>query len=74
MIQNWLRNCLSGHDQCARNLLTDYLPTRLLEIEGSAYHLAMRLEIPQRSKYVSLSHCWGKKDHRQCLQLKAEYN
>jgi hypothetical protein len=72
MIQNWLGNCLSGHDQCASNSLTNYLPTRLLLIEGSAYHLAMRFEIPQRSRYVSLSHCWGKKDHRQCLQLKAE--
>jgi Heterokaryon incompatibility protein (HET) len=72
MIRNWLHNCLSGHDQCASNSRTDYLPTRLLEIEGSAYHLAMRFEIPQRSRYVTLSHCWGKKDHRQCLQLKKE--
>lgn len=59
-----MENCTRSHGSCNRNLNTDFLPTRLIEIgstEGigrvklvNSVHICNRL-----TRFTALSHCWG---------------
>ena len=64
--KQWLAQCLKEHTTCGRtNDDANVLPTRLLEISANGRHRKVRLvesvHIPPNSKYLSLSHCWGKR-------------
>ncbi|KAI0022587.1 HET-domain-containing protein [Xylariomycetidae sp. FL0641] len=55
-----LSTCLRSHGACrVQNDL--YLPTRLVFTgqKANEVRLVDRLEIPQGSRYLALSHCWG---------------
>jgi hypothetical protein len=65
MAKQWHAQCLNEHTTCGRtNDDANVLPTRLLEISANGRHRKARLvesvHIPPNSKYLSLSHCWGK--------------
>ena len=62
LIRFWLQDCDESHKDC-QGLITDYLPTRLIDIgssENSRIHLLeTRNEKPANTKYIALSHPWG---------------
>lgn len=60
--RQWLSECLNGHAECTWHAKSNGLPTRLLHIDESGSHvrLCLRDEIPPETRYLSLSHCWGK--------------
>jgi hypothetical protein len=66
MAKQWLARCFEEHTTCGRlNDDAKVLPTRLLEISANGKRQKVRLVesvyIPPESRYLSLSHCWGKK-------------
>lgn len=60
MVEEWLSEC-SSHDCCPTNKQS-FLPTRLLDLndvgKGQA-RLVLTKDIDKKSRYVTLSHCWG---------------
>jgi hypothetical protein len=56
----WMKSCENSHGQCHKPL--SFLPTRLLDV-GSGPEPKVRLvlgkDLPHRSRYLTLSHCWG---------------
>ena len=74
LARTWIRTCLSEHGStCDRRSNKRFLPTRLLEVNGSEGDLSVRLYLPsvadlQRGlDYCTLSHCWGDANHVLCL-------
>ncbi|KAH6874086.1 hypothetical protein B0T10DRAFT_541246 [Thelonectria olida] len=57
--QNWMSDCLTGHQQCQKNLQSGYYPTRLLELGESTLHVILTEEDKPSGPYASLSYCWG---------------
>jgi hypothetical protein len=61
-VRSWLEKCGTTHNLCQSyiEIGPSYLPTRILEIEGSR---KSRLYVPStpnvQGQYVCLSHCWG---------------
>lgn len=49
--------CQNSHPQCS-NKDDGALPTRVLDVSGSAIKLVVSDNLPQGS-YIALSHCWG---------------
>src|ERR1700733_7877539 len=71
-VLDWSRECTSGHGECiAWNKLLENtndsiaLPTRLLEVAGgpegqTLLRLCEGRNLQPYTRYVTLSHCWGK--------------
>ena len=58
----WLDNCVSNHEECSQTMLSDFLPTRLIDIgtEGSIVpRLVNSTSFKSPQRYITLSHCWG---------------
>lgn len=76
LVRAWLKQCTSEHKICCRmNEESDFLPTRLLDL-GSGPSLQLRLRdsytLPSKTKYTTLSHCWGKLEITKLLQSNIE--
>src|SRR5213078_283696 len=60
--RRWLSDCTLTHSQCGNSEPTS-LPTRLIDTaplsEAAQPRLCHSVELPQGSKYATLSHCWG---------------
>jgi hypothetical protein len=62
IIEEWVHRC-STHHSCGRITDPHWMPTRLLDIGDnidSRPRLCHRDAIPPGSRYLTLSHCWGK--------------
>jgi hypothetical protein len=61
--KRWLDECLKSHPTCQRAIMPGKLPTRLLDVgtNGHEFHLCLSKDLPEDTKYLTLSHCWGSK-------------
>ncbi|ORY10336.1 hypothetical protein BCR34DRAFT_352434 [Clohesyomyces aquaticus] len=61
MAGRWLERCMNEHDQCTPEMMTDFTPSRLLDIGPPGSSQVPRIvEQPyQSAPYVALSHRWG---------------
>lgn len=63
-IARWIQRCKSQHKEC-RESGSQWLPTRLIDVYRYEEGIIHLVETSKLSKgpcsYVSLSHCWGKK-------------
>ena len=61
IIQTWAEECSSHHAKCHVNRGTGFIPGRILELDPAAntYRLVLATEVPRRTRYMTLSHCWG---------------
>jgi hypothetical protein len=67
-MKSWLHTCRSEHRDCSSRP-TDFLPTRLLDVQAGDINPDVRLVLTQnlaqdtrtRPAYLTLSHCWGPK-------------
>ncbi|KAF1982476.1 HET-domain-containing protein [Aulographum hederae CBS 113979] len=59
----WLSRCITQHDRCSAGRGRE-LPTRLVKVSkekgGFSARLCNNSDVPSHSKYLTLSHCWGK--------------
>jgi len=62
----WVNQCQSNHDSCKKHDESQWLPTRLLEIELVGGQTKVRLchsselsGLPSKPRYATLSHRWG---------------
>jgi hypothetical protein len=55
--------CTTSHPTCQRAIMPGKLPTRLLDVgtNGHELHLCLSKDLPEDTKYLTLSHCWGSK-------------
>ncbi len=56
----WMKSCENSHGQCHTPF--SFLPTRLLDVgseSDSRLRLVLGKDVPRRSRYLTLSHCWG---------------
>jgi Heterokaryon incompatibility protein (HET) len=64
-IRSWLQTCLESHTSCQRVQITEWLPTRLIEVCGNENNAAIRLrlgsDLQPGTRYLALSHCWGQR-------------
>lgn len=65
-IEDWIRSCENGHDDCAANLSLCALPARILDVGTDPPRLrhpdtawAIETDFGGRLQYCALSHCWG---------------
>jgi hypothetical protein len=57
--RSWIDDCVGTHEQCKPTDLTQYTPTRLIDV-GSGTAAPRLVESQEGSpEYVALSHCWG---------------
>jgi hypothetical protein len=56
--EHWLRDCLEDHESCV-DIKSSFTPTRLVLIADGEPRVRFRDEIPQHTRYATLSHCWG---------------
>ncbi|EFQ36728.1 tol protein [Colletotrichum graminicola M1.001] len=50
-MKSWLEGCVASHPECkALPSISDYMPTRVLDIGSS----------DEKKHYMTMSHCWGK--------------
>jgi hypothetical protein len=61
MVQEWLRDCTSNHDECRGwiSSWTPMLPTRVLDLGNTDADLKLYHSEDDCEPYVALSHCWG---------------
>ncbi|KAF2659616.1 HET-domain-containing protein [Lophiostoma macrostomum CBS 122681] len=72
LVAQWLRECESAHEDCARNLRSvpatssdsDTLPTRLLDLSSGCVRLICKESLANpfldpSTRYLTLSHMWG---------------
>lgn len=65
LLKEWIRVCDTDHDTCRRqergkgDESTAQMPTRLLEV-GRTLRLVDSASLAEPSRYIALSHCWGK--------------
>jgi hypothetical protein len=63
LINGWVSSCNAGHRRCQSQVETDFLPTRMLEIddinEPVTYRLVKGVDCTPRTCYTALSYCWG---------------
>ncbi|KAI1080177.1 HET-domain-containing protein [Whalleya microplaca] len=74
MIDNWIANCMKYHERCRRKGWNyGYRPTRLLQMDYSknphTFRVVSGQMLPQDSRYITLSYCWGKKPVNKTLRL-----
>ncbi|KAK2012148.1 HET-domain-containing protein [Colletotrichum eremochloae] len=71
LINTWLTQCLTSHDQCRRpEASVPYLPSRLIKLETpETFRLVQGTECPVGTRYVALSYCWGTKPVDSLLRL-----
>jgi len=56
--RSWLSCCTSQHDQCEKEIDTDYYPPRLLSLEGHSVRLLDTQKLrPSAGRYAALSYC-----------------
>lgn len=59
----WLSDCSEGqHPHCTERSLNTPLPTRLLRLDSSEHtilYLRQTEQLPNDTRYMTLSHCWG---------------
>ncbi|PQE04516.1 heterokaryon incompatibility protein [Rutstroemia sp. NJR-2017a BVV2] len=75
-VQTHLGRCLEAHSRC--RILEDHvLPTRLVSVksfdDSPDIVLVDSSKVPPSSKYIALSHCWGKYK-MQCLTTASTYD
>jgi hypothetical protein len=60
-IEGWLKTC-TEHHSCWNSATKDYLPPRLLDCRTDRLVLreAAQIDLKGDTKYLTLSHCWGK--------------
>lgn len=60
LIKKWLDDCLSSHASCnSEDLNVAVLPTRLLCVSDGRLRLVDTALLPEKPRYLVLSHCWG---------------
>ncbi|KAI1750905.1 HET-domain-containing protein [Xylaria castorea] len=66
MIKHWIDVCLGSHSGCSNaQTATDWIPSRLLEIDDEEHGLEIRLiesfeeDIGTGTRFAALSHVWG---------------
>ncbi|PPQ85695.1 hypothetical protein CVT25_002729 [Psilocybe cyanescens] len=65
LARTWLNHCLSEHQLCEEVRVTpasanvSAFPTYLVEIEPEKLHLCRSKDLPDRPRYLTLSHRWG---------------
>ncbi|KAI1138025.1 HET-domain-containing protein [Hypoxylon sp. FL0543] len=58
--KNWIRECNESHDRCKEDLLSGYLPTRVLDVSAEKDRVFVAEgDACRKVPYVALSHCWG---------------
>lgn len=64
--KRWLDKCNCSHETCQKAILPGKRPTRLVEVgaDDNAIRVCLSESIPPNMKYLTLSHCWGKKPFR----------
>lgn len=67
LCRRWLQNCLSNHKVCHERVTSreNWLPTRLLDTGDHNEPISLKLVDskmlnPESTRYLALSHCWGK--------------
>jgi hypothetical protein len=69
---SWLNNCREHHDVCHIDNATGILPRRLLDITFVGNDICVRLVsstiVSADWRYVTLSHCWGRRPPLKLLQ------
>jgi hypothetical protein len=71
LMRHWLTRCLLNHKRCAMRAGAQediFLPTRLIDVgtvSESCLNLILSADLPRsrRSKYTTLSYCWGSGKH-----------
>jgi hypothetical protein len=61
--KRWVEECTTSHPTCQRTIMPENMPTRLLGVgtNGHELHLCLSKDLPEDTKYLTLSHCWGSK-------------
>jgi hypothetical protein len=64
LARSWLHRCVESHRETC-SIATEFLPSRLIKIdvENGKLHcarLVLRSDLPSDTRYLTLSHCWGK--------------
>lgn len=62
LVDKWLSDCNRHHVDCRTSEKNRELPTRLLAIFNGEVKVTSTIGLPTNTKYVTLSHCWGKGD------------
>lgn len=60
-LQRWISECDSRHDNCGKQIgrNPDFVPSRLICVDDRTLRLCRKEILPWRTRYVTLSHCWG---------------
>ncbi|TVY82614.1 hypothetical protein LSUE1_G001372 [Lachnellula suecica] len=63
LAKSWLEECFTSHEQCHKLLMQRKLPARLIDVgdENRSPKLVLSAEILNKTRYLTLSHCWGGK-------------
>jgi hypothetical protein len=62
-IKKWIQQCDQNHPSCTRSVKTQWLPTRLLDLQTgdpAIIRLVKTVEESITEPYITLSHCWGR--------------
>ncbi|KAH6656687.1 heterokaryon incompatibility protein-domain-containing protein [Truncatella angustata] len=63
-IDYWIRTCLSGHPECQKKGMADFVPTRIVAVGESGDDHVRLVDNARHSNLtdkrdIALSHCWG---------------
>jgi hypothetical protein len=58
--QQWLHDCLAGHDHCNKGRDDQLMPTRLIDVNASKVVYTSQINVKGAVKYACLSHCRGR--------------
>ncbi|KAF4628845.1 hypothetical protein G7Y89_g9301 [Cudoniella acicularis] len=70
----WISSCNSKHTSCRSSRDDNWLPTRLIDVgvddddnNNRRLRLCESKSLPEGTRYISLSHCWGLNKILRCL-------
>ncbi|KAI1826583.1 heterokaryon incompatibility protein-domain-containing protein [Xylaria intraflava] len=65
VVRGWLDTCLRDHEACRQRGGSVYMPSRFLDAANpnrmdQVFLMVRGEDVPVESRYIALSHCWGK--------------
>ncbi|KAF2966751.1 hypothetical protein GQX73_g6856 [Xylaria multiplex] len=57
LARTWVDTCLKSHEGCSKSFLSEWKPSRLLDVSEDKIKLVLGEEA--QGPYITLSHCWG---------------
>lgn len=71
LIKSWIAECDTKHGPCVGDGI-GCLPKRVIDVKSTGYDPSLYLSHGESAPYLTLSHCWGKKEIIRTLQNNVE--